>query len=53
MRNGSRILEGLVPERDATVVTRILAAGGIIAGKTVCEDLCFSGGSHTSHPARS
>jgi amidase len=30
------------------VVTRLLAAGATIAGKAVCEDLCFSGGSHTS-----
>ena len=50
MRNGSRILEGYVPDHDATVVSRILAAGGTIAGKTVCEDLCFSGGSHSSQP---
>ena len=48
MMNGSRSLEGFVPVEDATVVTRILAAGGIVAGKSVCEDLCFSGGSHTS-----
>jgi amidase len=50
MMNGSRVLEGYVPEVDATVVTRILDAGGTIIGKTVCEDLCFSGGSHTSKP---
>jgi amidase len=50
MSNGSPLLEGFVPRQDATVVSRILAAGGIIAGKTVCEDLCFSGGSHTSTP---
>jgi amidase len=50
MRNGSLLLEGFVPDEDATVVTRILAAGGTVAGKTVCEDLCFSGGSHTSTP---
>ena len=47
MMNGSRLLEGYVPEIDATVVTRILEAGGTIAGKAACEDLCFSGGSHT------
>ena len=41
-------LEGFVPTRDATVVTRMLAAGATITGKAVCEDLCFSGGSHTS-----
>ena len=50
MRNGSRVLENYVPDVDATVVTRILDAGGTILGKTVCEDLCFSGGSHTSQP---
>ena len=48
MMNGASVLEGYVPELDATVVTRILDAGGIIAGKTVCEYLCTSGGSHTS-----
>jgi amidase len=47
MMNGSRLLEGYVPEIDATVVTRILDAGGTIAGKAACEDLCFSGASHT------
>src|SRR2546421_10033104 len=30
--------------------SRILDAGGEIAGKAVCESLCFSGGSHTSDP---
>jgi amidase len=48
MMNGASTLEGYVPEVDATVVTRILDAGGSIAGKTVCEYYCFSGGSHTS-----
>jgi amidase len=48
MMNGSAAVEGFVPRRDATVVTRLLAAGATIAGKAVCEDLCFSGGSHTS-----
>ena len=47
MMNGSATLEGFVPRSDATVVRRILEAGGEIAGKSVCEDLCFSGGSHT------
>ena len=53
LMNGSRVLENYVPEVDATVVPRILDAGGTIVGKTVCEDLCFSGGSHTSKPAAS
>ncbi len=48
MMNGSKTVEGFVPTRDATIVTRLLAAGVTIAGKAVCEDLCFSGGSHTS-----
>jgi amidase len=47
MMNGSRLLEGYVPELDATVVTRVLDAGGTIVGKAACEDLCFSAGSHT------
>ena len=48
MMNGASTLEGYVPEIDATVVTRILDAGGTIVGKTQCEYFCFSGGSHTS-----
>ena len=48
MMIGAAILEGYVPDVDATVVTRILDAGGEIAGKAVCEYYCISGGSHTS-----
>jgi amidase len=48
MMNGSSVLEGYVPEVDATLVTRILDAGGEIVGKAVCEHLCFSGSSFTS-----
>ncbi|WP_052668587.1 amidase [Nitriliruptor alkaliphilus] len=48
MMNGSRTVEGFIPVRDATVVSRLLAAGATIAGKSTCEDLCFSGGSHTT-----
>ncbi len=44
MMNGSRTLEGFVPRQDATVVSRLLAAGATVTGKAVCEDLCFSGG---------
>lgn len=47
MMNGTSVLEGYVPDVDATLVTRILDAGGEIVGKAVCESLCFSGGSHT------
>jgi amidase len=58
MMNGSSTFEGYVPEIDATVVTRILDAGGTIVGKArrlflrvgkaANEDYCYSGGSHTN-----
>src|SRR5215208_5973138 len=48
MMNGAATLEGYVPEIDATVVHRILDAGGTILGKAHCENLCLSGGSHTN-----
>jgi amidase len=48
MMNGSLVLEGYVPEYDATIVSRILDAGGEIVGKAVCESLCFSGSSYTA-----
>ena len=48
MMNGSSTLEGYVPDLDATVVTRILDAGGTIAGKAHCEHFCLSAGSHTN-----
>jgi amidase len=47
MMNGCEILEGYMPEFDATVVTRLLDAGAVIAGKSHCESFCLSGGSHT------
>lgn len=50
MMNGSATVQGFTPLRDATVVTRLLAAGATISGKAVCEDLCFSGASFTSRP---
>ncbi|NRA87954.1 MAG: amidase [Rhizobiales bacterium] len=48
MMNGASTLEGYTPDLDATVVTRILDAGGNIAGKAHCEYFCLSGGSHTN-----
>ncbi len=47
MMNGSSVMEGYTPEIDATVVTRMLDAGAVIAGKAHCENFCLSGGSHT------
>ena len=38
MMNGSSILEGYVPDIDATVVTRLLDAGATIVGKAHCEN---------------
>ncbi len=51
MRNGASTLEGFTPNLDATIITRMLDAGGTIKGKAVCEYFCLSGGSHTSTPA--
>jgi len=48
MMNGSTTLEGYIPDVDATVVVRVLDAGGVILGKTNCEHFCLSAGSHTN-----
>ena len=48
MMNGAATLQGYMPEIDATVVSRILDAGGTIVGKAHCEAFCLSGGSHTN-----
>jgi amidase len=48
LTNGASVLEGLVPEFDATVITRLLDAGAEIVGKSVCEYFSFSGGAATS-----
>jgi amidase len=48
MMVGASTLEGYTPDVDATVVTRLLDAGGTIVGKAHCEYFCFSGSSHTN-----
>ncbi|XP_022805647.1 uncharacterized protein LOC111342795 [Stylophora pistillata] len=48
MTSGSRMLENYVPDHDATVVSRILDAGGRITGKAVCEEWCFTATSCTA-----
>jgi len=48
MTNGSDVLAGFTPAIDASVVARILDAGGTIVGKAVCEYFSYSGGSHTA-----
>ena len=44
----SHLLEGYIPDYDATVVSRILDAGGTITDKAVCEEWCFTATSCTS-----
>ena len=48
MINGASVLEGYVPDMDATIVTRLLDQGAEILGKAVCEYFSLSGGSYTS-----
>lgn len=45
MTAGSSILEGNTAAFDATVVTRVLDAGGRIRGVATTEDMCLSGAS--------
>lgn len=48
MSAGSAILEGFVPDIDATVVTRVLGAGAELIGKAVSENLCLSSSSNSA-----
>ncbi|MBX0297217.1 amidase [Haloarcula nitratireducens] len=48
MTCGSSLLEGYTPEIDATVVSRLLAAGARITGKCNMENFAFSASSETS-----
>ena len=48
MSCASRLLYGFVPDIDATVITRILKAGGHITAILNTDDFAFSGGGHTS-----
>jgi amidase len=45
---GTEVVSGWVPKMDATIVTRILEAGGVIKGKAVCENLSTSAASYTA-----
>ena len=48
MTNASRLGEHYIPNVDATVVTKLLDAGGVIVGKLNMDDFSFSGTSETS-----
>jgi len=45
---GTSVFTDWIPRTDATVVTRVLSAGGTIVGKAVCENFSMSGSSFTS-----
>ena len=45
---GTDFFTDYVPTTDATIVTRLLKSGAIIAGKATCENMCHSATSHTA-----
>ncbi|AXR79181.1 amidase [Natrarchaeobaculum sulfurireducens] len=45
---GSQVVEGYVPDRDATVVTRLLEAGADIVGKTNMDDMAMTRTGHSA-----
>ncbi|MFC4436451.1 MULTISPECIES: amidase [Natrialbaceae] len=48
MTCGSQVVEGYVPNRDATVVTRLLEAGADVVGKTNMDDMAMTSTGHSA-----
>lgn len=48
MTCGSRVMEGYTPNVDATIVTRLLAGGARIVGKTNMDDMALAGNGSSS-----
>ncbi|KIJ54161.1 hypothetical protein M422DRAFT_775353 [Sphaerobolus stellatus SS14] len=46
--NGTTVFNNWIPQTDATIVTRILEAGGTIVGKAMCENFSAFGVSNTA-----
>ncbi|SDR27245.1 amidase [Natronobacterium texcoconense] len=45
---GSQVVEGYVPDVDATVVTRLLEAGATVVGKTNMDDMAITRTGHST-----
>lgn len=48
MTCGSSVIEGYVPDVDATIVTRLLDAGATVVGKTNMDDMAMSISGHSA-----
>jgi amidase len=48
MTCGSHVVEGYVPNRDATVITRLLEAGADVVGKTNMDDMAMTSTGHSA-----